>query len=117
MDADQEEDISTFGIDTDQTAFDEEYADKAYENQNEWHPLFYSKDFWKEHPDKVVDAYRLQERTLKSLAKKAVILRQMFYKRAEGVDDSNQFNMLDGQEHSSYHGKQIRKRGTSRCNK
>jgi len=33
MDADQEEDISTFGIDTDQTAFDEEYADKAYENQ------------------------------------------------------------------------------------
>jgi len=96
MDADNEENISTFRIDTDQSAFDEEYAEKDYENQHEWHPLFYSKDFWKEHPDKVVDAYRLPDQKLKSLASKAVMLRQMFYKRAEEVDNSNQFNMLDG---------------------
>jgi len=65
MDSDNEEDISTFKIDTDQSAFDEEYAEKDYENQNEWHPLFYSKDFWNEHPNKAINAYRLQDQTLK----------------------------------------------------
>jgi len=75
MDSDQEGDISTFGIDIDQSAFDEEYAGNPYEDKKEWHPLFFSKDFWNNHPDKRVGAYQLQEKTLKSLAKKASMTR------------------------------------------
>jgi len=96
MDSDQEGDISTFGIDADQSAFDEEYAEKPYENQKEWRPLFYSKDFWKEHHEKGTDAYRLHDQTLKSLASAAVVTRRMFYKRAEEVDGANQHSMLAG---------------------
>lgn len=77
IDPDQDKDASleTFELDLDKIDQEEDYEPKIRKTKKEWKALFYSKDFWRENPDKELASYKLPDRSLRSLAKKAINLR------------------------------------------
>ena len=109
----EEVDVGSFEIDEDLLEIDEEPGEQPEKGKEPWKPLFHSKDFWKDHPNKQLDHYVLEPDQLFKLATKSCQHRQMFLDRAEAIDIENGDFLLDAKYDSERQGRKVRSRGTN----
>jgi len=96
----------------DMEAIMEELQQIRKRSRKEWHPLFHSKNWWRDHPKHDLQEHLLNKEELGAQARRVVELRKLFWCRTAKLVDGADGVLVQGVEEAKRLSKKLESRGS-----